>query len=146
MIKTAIIALAAAIGVSAAASAEDFTFTVPVSVSNLPPEIVSMRVSCSTTAAPENGRRMIGSEAVVVEITEGGFSGDVVVAFDATLRAERHLAVDYSCRINQFNAAFVPGVGGRVYYTSYAATRPDSFFPLASGAPFVYSTGKLTLP
>ncbi|HXI87519.1 MAG TPA: hypothetical protein VNH64_08670 [Parvularculaceae bacterium] len=146
MKKSALVLALIGAASAGAASAEDFTFTVPVAVSLLPPSITSMDIACGVITDAAHGGRLIGHATVTEPITGGGFSGDVVVAFNATLPEERALAASYNCEINRFVAPYgTAGGGARVYYPGNATTRPELFFPLATGAAFVTSTGYLPL-
>ena len=141
MNRYAVSLFAAACLSGGAAAAADYTFTVPIEVSNLPPNIIQMKVTCMVTQGRENTYKMIGSGFVMQPVRDHGFSGDVTVAFDANIPAERTLAKDYECQINSFWTG-----GNRLYYSNLARTQPDRFFPLASGAPYTYSTGYVALP
>lgn len=147
--KKHVLALVAAGGVLAggAAAAADFTFTVPVTVSHLPPSIAWVVLSCTVVTDSAHGNRQVGGGRASVAISGGGYSGDVVIAFNATLPEERHLGAFYTCNISNFtSAATSAGGASRVYYPGDAAAHPERFFPLNPGAPFVTSTGKLALP
>ncbi len=96
-IRTGIVglfALAATLS-GAAASASDFTFNVPVNVSNLP-AATGLRVSCSVNTG---GKDMVavGNGVGYASITGGKYSGTVVVSFDAKTTTPPASAAKYSC-------------------------------------------------
>lgn len=120
------------------ASAEDFTFIVPVQLSNLPPEVDEMRVGCAALILPtaSAGARMVGSRTLRVPISGGAYSGDVTVSFDASRPEDLPLVNGYSCEINSFSAG----------HTSYYAGQPARMFPVSPGATYRYTTGNQPLP
>ena len=142
-LRTLIFAFAVAMA-SAPAAAEDFTFVVPVEVTNLPPEINRMTVSCSASIAPGTPGlppRMIGSSATQVTISGGAYRGDVTVAFNASL-SDAGYANEYSCGITSFGN-ISPSGSGIAYHTS-DYDDPGRFFPLDPSAPFrVRASGRL---
>jgi hypothetical protein len=130
---------AAALGFAGPALAEDFTFTVPVQLTNLPTGITGFNVQCSVLASQVwEGRtiqgRSIGSGATYVHISGGSYSGDVTVAFNHATLEDPHLAVFYGCAIQRLDGPSPTGGGSFSYYPGL-----PHFIPLAAGAPFVAS-------
>jgi hypothetical protein len=131
--------------------AQQFTFTVPVQVSNLPPTVELMRVTCGLYYGTP--LRTIGDPATretIVTIpqvpsaaggTVGEFSGDVVVVQNVRPGLDPALVTHYSCR------GLFQGTEGGAVVGYFDTTNPDSpRFPLADGAPFRLDTGIQPLP
>ena len=95
-----------------AAQAEDFTFTVPIELHNIHPDLDTLVVDCEVLTVP--GIARIGSRRVFIRLVrEGdamGFSGDVVVAFDAAVGLDPSLGRAYSCTLSGLtsSATFSP--------------------------------------
>lgn len=73
--------------------AEDFLFTVPFDVTQLPPEIRFMRVTCSVW----QGGIPIGSGQYRVAVTGGTVRGEAVVAFNASKGQDPRSATRWTC-------------------------------------------------
>ncbi len=104
MMKSIPRALASAIVAFATlpALAADFTFVVPVDVSNLPPEIGSFHVSCAVGTSAAGG--ILQSAFTNVTVRDRGYRGDVTVDVNVA-PARRAEATHYQCEIRDFNAA-----------------------------------------
>ena len=83
------LALALFVG-AAAARAEDFNFTVPVQVANLPPNVEGLTVTCSALkpkrhdgSRPGRTWEDRGPASVRVTIAGGAYRGDVIVRVNA---------------------------------------------------------------
>ena len=85
-----------------AVQAEDFTYTVPVELHNIHPDLDTLIVDCHVFTALRTAR--IGSGRVLIPLVrEGaamGFSGDVVVAFDVDVGLDPSLARSYQCSLS----------------------------------------------
>lgn len=90
------LALAAAMSAGAhSALAEDFNITVPVSFRNLAPEIGLLQVSCTTMSS----NAVIGhGTSETVRISSGGYSGTLVIRFNATAGMDPRAATHYRCQ------------------------------------------------
>jgi hypothetical protein len=78
---------------------EDFTFTVPVRVSNLVPEVNKVIVSCSVgTADGYTAAQYIGAVAVLITPdASGSYSGNLELKFNADTGKDRAAATHYRC-------------------------------------------------
>ncbi len=112
---------------SSAATASDFNFTVPVSVTNLPSEIVAMQVGC--TVLRDDGR-IIGTGDAIQPIAGGAFTGDVRIGIDV-VGPDKLRAATYRCEIHSFRTA-ATAAGAR----EYLASGGPSPMPHAAGGPF----------
>jgi zona occludens toxin (predicted ATPase) len=143
------LALAFALLASAAAiRAEDFNFTVPVQVSNLPPNVEELTIVCAALApAATSGAanhvnfETVGYASVRVTIAGGAYRNDVAVRVNASPGKDPRMATQYRCE-GTFKGR---ERGAVVYYFSGGKQQPP-VFPLAPGAPFSLSTGELRLP
>lgn len=113
-----------------------FTFTVPLRLANLPPEILRHGVFCSVMAEPGSGI-MASGETVQrgVFISGGAVNTEVVVNVTVTdpLRDPAR-AITYLCKVELYGTN--PTGGPSVVYLDDSNTR----FPLAPGAPFKRET------
>ncbi|MCX5763710.1 MAG: hypothetical protein NTU67_03660 [Gemmatimonadetes bacterium] len=107
------------------AMAADFTFIVPVDVSNLPPEIVSFNVQCAVSTAATGGILQTAFTNLVVR--NRAYRGDVTVEV-TVIPSRRAEAAYYKCEIRDFRTA----TGGGLVYGLYGS-QP---LPRASGSPF----------
>jgi hypothetical protein len=80
------------------ARAEDFTFNVPVKVSNLHPDLKRGAVNC-TVGGKEN-QKVGTSGYVYFPITNGGFDGIVPVKFNASPPSNNIYASSWVCSLN----------------------------------------------
>jgi hypothetical protein len=110
-----------------------FTLTIPVELTNLPPETTSLQVYCSVTNAA--GRSVPGH--VTHSVTGGSFRGEVSVPITIPVVHNPADFETYRCSLH-LQAALAGG--GAMTLMSDAATG----FPLAAGAPYVrHVTGSL---
>lgn len=132
----------ASIGLAAnTAHAGQFTITVPVRVSSLPPNVDGMLLTCMLyTNEPRLGGRNIGVGRQRVNIAGGAYSGNATVSFDVAAGQDPATATHYQC-----TGSFVGGESGAtVHY--FAKTAGATEFPLAAGAPFRLDTGVAPIP
>lgn len=130
---------AAALFIAAApATAADFTFTVPVQVSNLPPDSRNASVHCSvysvgrlrpgSSPAPDgSGFARMGTGT----LAGGAFRGEVTVTVNANAGVDPATITEYSCGLS-----FVATQRGRDTQFAYWITATPSTLPVAPGAPF----------
>ena len=103
----------------------DYTFTIPVELSTLPPEVNRFHVACWVYAPSWNtiGRQMTNLPS------GGNFHGNISVEVNAGPGRNPAELTHYECK-----GSFTGNVGGQsVHFFSY--TSPT--FPLAPNAPFV---------
>jgi hypothetical protein len=123
--KISAILLMFAAPLSMAVDGPHFTFTVPISLTNLPPEINRLRVSC---AVSRTGEGIKGRAEATRTVSGGAFSGDVAVPITLAAPNNPALVDNYSCSVHLSGA-----IEGRPYdFLDDSNTR----FPLAPGAPF----------
>lgn len=125
-----------------AAHAAQFNITIPIQVSNLPPNIDGMLLFCSVmTGEPRLGGRYIGIGRKRVNITGGAYRGNELISFDVNAGQDPALISHYEC-----TGTFTGTESGATvhYYNDSFANSPR--FPLAAGAPFRLKTGILPLP
>lgn len=111
-----------------------FTFTVPVRLANLPPEVQTYSVSCAVRAVRfgpilGSGRTSGGVAGTAL----GSVNADVVVTVTADPLKDPALATEYNCSVGLIGVP-PPGSapGGLFVYLDFSNTR----FPLAPAAPF----------
>lgn len=121
--------------------AEDFTITVPIRVSNLPPSIEAALVACSVSSTNRETRDIGIGHAPRVEIRGGAFNGSAAVRFNAAPGQDPGRATHYACAITSFVGRNERGE--TVHYFSDGGRNP---FPLAAGASLVLNTGVQPLP
>lgn len=108
-----------------------FTFTVPVRLVNLPPEIQRYSVICMVSAGPRTAT--LGSGIAGAAVSGGSLIADVVVNVTANTLADPALATEYSCSVALYGVAPAGSPPGpTITYLEYGNTR----FPLAPGAAF----------
>ena len=79
----------------ASAPAADFTFRVPVTLSNVP-SVTAIRIDCGVwTGVAVAAGSIIGTAFTIVPVSGGGFSGSVTVEVDASGPPDQ--ARSYSC-------------------------------------------------
>jgi len=127
---TALAALA--FGLPASASAEDFTFTVPVELASLPAEINYGWAFCDLVIR-EPGRSALsaGNAGRGFTISGGAYRGEVTVAVNASPGIEPARVTHYKCYLSLAGTLR----GERVTYSF----RDEGFtlpLPVAPGAPF----------
>ena len=143
-----VLAVALLLG-AASARAEDFAFTVPVQVVNLPANVETLTVVCAALAPShlQSGSEFItnyeniGYASVQVAITGGGYRGDVVVRFNVKPGKDPRSARKYRC-----DGTFDGHERGAVAHYFNGGKQQPPVFPLAPGAPFSLSTDDVTLP
>lgn len=119
-------------------SAGQFTITVPVRVSSLPPNVDGMLLACLLyTNEPRLGGRNIGVGRQRVNIAGGAYSGNATISFDVTPGQDPATATHYGC-----TGSFVGNESGATVHYFAGATE----FPLAAGAPFRLDTGIVPIP
>lgn len=117
----------------------DFTFTVPVRLADLPPEIDAVKVTCTVeglggyhVGAGDSGEQPLGST------TPREFNGNVTVAFNASPTADASRADRYGCgfrlvgNVAGRRVEFAPGGGKGL--TSVGLNPPVEITPSARGA------------
>jgi hypothetical protein len=92
-----LVAIPAITSPTAMALADDFTFSVPVSVDRLPREIRTVHVCCEVTT--RRGGRSLGNRCIGREITGSRFSGTITVPVNAMPGEDPALARHYYCRL-----------------------------------------------
>ena len=123
---------------AAPCTAADFTFTVPVQVSNLPPDSRNASVHClvyrvgrlrpgASPAPDSSGAALMGTGT----LAGGAFRGEVTVTVNANPGVDPATITDYSCGLS-----FVATQRGRDTQFAYWVTAVPSTLPLAPGAPF----------
>jgi hypothetical protein len=134
------VALAAALWACAAgAHAEDFNITVPVSFSRLAPEIEVLEISCTTMSRDQ----VIGhGRAAPIRLSGGGYSGNVVVRFNATTGMDPRAATHYRCQPS------LRALKGTPFYVPGPASPVPNVvvFPVDPKASIRWNTGDLPLP
>jgi hypothetical protein len=135
--------LAAVLLAAVPASAEDFTITIPLQFSNLPPNVDGFLGGCYIyTNEPRLGGRSIGANNVTrVNLTGGAYRGDLTLRFNAAGGQDPATATHYEC-VGHF-VGTDRGVTVHYFTTDFGA---EIRFPLASGAPFSLTTGVQPLP
>jgi len=140
--RFAVICVAVLMPTVAAATEPHFTFTIPLELNSLPPEVTGYQVSCAVLA----GLSMIGSGETSGPISGGTFRGDAVVTVMVTgINPDPSRATNYSCGLHLTGVIDISRpdqTGNRAVYMDDSNTR----FPLATGAPFRKSTGEVALP
>ena len=113
----------------------DFTFTVPVALSNLPPDSRGGFVNCILFAPIRPGRPTGpldgGGGSTHFTISSGAYRGEVVVPVDAPAGIDPATVTEYSCAIS-FNAT----LRGSDHQFSFFNLGAPTTFPLAPGAPY----------
>lgn len=122
-ISTIIAALAITSPLPAAAA--DFTFNVPVTISNMP-AARQLTVLCSVS---DRYNYVVGSQATSTPVADGQFSGTVTVEFNANQGIHPSLAINYGCYVD------VTGVdpSGRSFDAQYM--RLQESWQTATGQP-----------
>jgi hypothetical protein len=135
------------------ASAQQFTFVVPVEVRNLPSNIDRMNINCTlyygTPLRTIGERRTYGSTQITIPQvpgptggTVGQFIGEVTVDHNVMPGFDPTLVTHYWCTMN------FQGSEGGAGVTYFDVTRPDESprFPVADGAALRVETGVQPLP
>jgi hypothetical protein len=136
-------ALAAVVLFAPALRGEDFTITIPLQFSNLPPNVNGFLGGCWIyTNEPRLGGRSIGANnATRVDIAGGAYRGDLVLRFNAAPGQDPAAATHYEC-----TGHFVGTDRGATVHYFTTSFGPEVRFPLAAGAPFSLTTGVQPLP
>ena len=132
----------------------DFTLTVPVRLTKLPPEIDAVKVTCNVKGTDErsgmqrrlypvgsgdSGEQSLGS-------TPGEFNRNVTVAFNASPTSDPRLANQYECELRLVGnvsgrrVEFAGGYGSRMdrpRFTSIGLNPPVEIGSSGTGAPDV---------
>ncbi len=119
---------------SGATSAADFTFTVPVKLSKLPPDSGTVGVSChlyTSAAARPGDRGHVGTAYGSAVISGGAFEGEVTAASNVNSGVDPATVTHYSCSLS-----ITAQLRGRLHTFSYGYAALPSTLPLAPGAPF----------
>jgi hypothetical protein len=109
-----------------AGSTADFVFTVPVDVSNLPPEVTHISVCCQVSA----GGRLVGPGGTCAArraVSGRAYRGDFVVEYNANPGVDPATATNYNC--NAWFHALVDGA----QITVNSRTAGSLPLPLSSG-------------
>jgi hypothetical protein len=122
---------------AAPAAAYDFTFTIPVQFTNLPPEVTQFIVGC---VAQLPSSASVGQGNRIIPITGGAYTGDVTIQFNAITGMDPATATRYQCTAYFFGTVSA-GLTPHYFESSYGPR-----FPLAVGAPFRLDTGVAALP
>lgn len=98
------------------AGAADFTFTVPVRFTNLHPDVRSLTVQCTVTrtgGGSTDSANVIGYGRHNLPISRGGYSGSLLVEFNATAGRNPADAQFYTCAVlgNAPGGAVIPLAG-----------------------------------
>jgi len=140
--QAALCAAAALLAFTPAAYAEDFNITVPLDMSNLPPNIAGIMVSCAViTGEPRLGGRYVGNLTKRVDVKGGAFRGNVTINFNATAGLDPALVTHYEC-----SSSFVGDERGVTVHYFNDSFATSSRFPVTAGAPFRLKTGVLPIP
>ncbi len=109
----------------------DFTFTVPVEVSNLPPDSRRGRVDCGLHINLRPGTRPapVGGGQSMFAISAGAYRGEVTVAVNANSGIDPATVTHYTCGL-----AFIATVRGRDKSFSYNLNDTPPTLPVAPGA------------
>jgi hypothetical protein len=128
------------------AGASDFSITIPVRLSNLPPNVQRLSIGCGVYEYRPGIARVIGQKSppVLVEMSGGGYSGNVVVSINAAPGQDPANATDYQCSAYFIASDPAGTVGGVPIFYFQTAASPT--FPLAAGAPFHLDTGRQPMP
>jgi len=129
------------VGVAGRASAYDFTFTIPLQFTNLPPEVASVQAWCYVFMGGTSVGPAIGTANRNFPISGGAYSGDVTIQFNADAGRDPATATRYQCGVYFLGAAPVGGVAVR-YFECPTCPR----FPLTAGATLFLDTGVVALP
>ncbi len=146
MRKHALAAAAALLTVTQVASASDFTFTVPVALHNLAPEINQGEVRCYVYKPRDVGfgnSTWVGSGTALFAVVRGEAMRDVTVAFNANDPSNLPFADTYECKVTDFWTQSNVELG---LWHQDASGRTVTTFPLSPSAPFVHETGLQPLP
>ena len=136
-----------------AAHAQDFTFTVPIRLSNMHPTVTEFRVDCLVSIVPVGGSGPAaagnilgyGSVTHIPLVPEGdamGFSGDVVVRVESDGGLDPALGRSYTCQM-RLRAVVPPSI------LDIRICRPDPLRPqynTTPGAECRSRTGSVDLP
>ncbi len=126
-----LVALAWAAPVSAQAT--DFTITVPVNVSGVPPSVISMGIGCVIKPTQfGDASTYIARGNQLLHLTGGAYHGNVTIAVNALPGKDPAQAHWYFC------IADFEGAGSTIYFQGGNMTPP--VFPLVTGAPFYLGT------
>jgi hypothetical protein len=118
-------------GAQVPATGPHFTFTVPLRLVNLPPEIQRYDVMCMVNTGPRTPA--VGGGITRAVVSGGSVTTDVVVNVSANTLADPALATDYSCSVALIGVAPAGSAPGPlITYLDFGNTR----FPLAPGAVF----------
>lgn len=124
------------------ANAAQFNITIPIQVSNLPPNIDGMLLFCSVmTGEPRLGGRYIGIGRKRVNITGGAYRGNELISFDVNPGQDPALVTHYEC-----TGTFTGTESGATVHYYNDSIGGSVRFPLTAGAPFRLKTGVLPLP
>jgi hypothetical protein len=81
---------------AAAAQAEDFTFSIPVELSNMHPDVHTGRIYCRVK---DEGRHEVASGGANFRLSGGSYHGVVTVAFDGSDPSRVVNAHSYTCTL-----------------------------------------------
>jgi len=127
--------IAVAVGVaSGPALAADFTFTVPVQVTNLPPDSRQGGVSCALYTSPTiSAGRDVGRSTANLPISGGAYRGEVTVAIDVRPGVDPATVTHYSCALS-FYATLRDRNQQFAYWAGLDTAAPR--LPVTPSAPF----------
>jgi hypothetical protein len=127
-----------------AVHAEDFNFTIPVRMSNIPPNVTSLNVMCYVVLLPPGAAAptsQIALGSTSQRIAGGAFIGNLVVRVNAQPGKPASSATHYKCTGSFHGTDSGYNVG---YFVN--GGRSDRPFPLAPGSAFNLDSGYRPLP
>ncbi len=118
----------------AIAAADDFTFDIPVRLSNMHPDIVQGKVECAVSDSTTSGFApvQVGRNDTAFVLRDGGFNGDVTVVVNAANERIRARARSWGCAL--YLRAHDERGFRRAYH--YAGGGPTPRYPRDRSAPF----------
>lgn len=121
------------------AKAEDFNITIPVSFTNLPPEVGMFDIGCEVMSS----RLSIGfGRTATIRISGGAYSGNLIARFNATAGLNPADATHYRCTANLRNLT-----GSPFYAPGIVSPTPGVIrLPTAAGTTARDRTGDLPIP
>lgn len=130
-------------GMAQSANAADFTFTVPVDIRSLPPEVTQVGVTCVAARWPAGSTTGAGSRNIATfpyemrRVSGGAYRGEFTVSGNAGPGVDPTQATHFDCELQlQSTLRGVPTIMSG--YTPMAGgVTISGNLPVAEGAPFV---------